>query len=278
MSARNYVFTDNNPETNQPAWPDAVKYATWQRERGENGTEHLQGYVELKSSRRLAFVKAILPRAHWEVRRGTQQQARDYARKNDTRIDGPWEHGVWEPHLPGRRSDLLAVKEAIDNGTKELDLWETHFGDMCRYHKAFQEYKRAKLPDRDWITRVYILIGPPGCGKTSFCKRVAPDAYWKVRSGNDSNWWDGYDGHDDVVIDEFYGWIKYDTLLRLIDRYPYMVECKGGFRKFTAKRIFITSNREWRQWYPGVTDLSALERRISEFGVIITDMTQSLIE
>jgi len=277
MAARNYVFTENNPSTNQPSWPECIKYASWQLERGADGTPHLQGYIELSSSRKLAFVKAILPRAHWEIRRGTQAQAREYSRKEDTRIDGPWEHGTYEPHLPGKRSDLLAVKDAIDTGMSEPDLWETHFGDMCRYHKAFNEYKRAKHEDRNWPTRVYLVIGPPGCGKTRYCARNAPTAYWKSRTGNDNQWWDGYDGHSDVVIDEFYGWIRYDTLLRLIDRYPLLVECKGGTRKFVARRIFITSNRDWRDWYPNIGDMGALERRINEFGVRVIDFNENLI-
>jgi len=278
MAARNWIFTDNNPESNSPSWPEAVKYASWQRERGENGTEHLQGYLELTGPRRLAFVKAILPRAHWEVRRGTQSQAREYSRKDDTRIDGPWEHGTYEPHLPGTRSDLLAVKEAIDSGMSNKDLWQTHFPDMCRYHKAFKEYTGSKLEDRSWPTRIYLVIGPTGTGKTRWCRRNAPDAYWKTRTGNDSLWWDGYTGQSDVIIDDFYGWIRFDTMLRLCDRSPYMVEFKGGSIKFVARRIFITSNKPWREWWDvGANLFSAFERRITEFGVEITDLEQDLI-
>jgi len=277
-AARNWVFTDNNPENDQPSWPEPVKYACWQKERGENGTVHLQGYIELRGPRKLAFVKDILPRAHWEIRRGTQAQAREYSRKEDTRIDGPWEHGTYEPHAQGQRNDILALKAAIDNGTEEWQLWEEFFPLMRFNYKAMEHYRLISQPDRDWVTRTYLVIGPPGVGKTSFCKRVAPNAYWKQRSGNDSQWWDGYIGQSDVVIDEFYGWIKYDTLLRLIDRYPYMVEVKGAMRKFLAKRIFITSNKRWRDWYPNVDDIRALERRIDEFGTEITDLSQTLLE
>ena len=76
-------------------------------------------------------------------------------------------------------------------------------------------------------------------------------------------WWDGYEGQDVVVIDEFYGWFEWDYLLRLTDRYPLILEGKaisGGFQ-FTSKIIIFTSNKHWNNWYPNIQDRSPLERR-----------------
>lgn len=72
-----------------------------------------------------------------------------------------------------------------------------------------------------------------------------PKAYWKQRS----NWWDGYAGHEAVILDEFYGWLPFDLLLRLCDRYPLMVETKGGQTQFAAKTICITTNMLPCNWY-----------------------------
>lgn len=65
-----------------------------------------------------------------------------------------------------------------------------------------------------------------------------------------------------MIIDDFYGWIKYSTLLRLLDRYPMRVEYKGGQANFLAKTIIFTSNRHPSEWYK--MDNSALMRRITE--------------
>ncbi|UJO02092.1 Rep [Molossus molossus associated circovirus 3] len=276
--SRNWIFTDNNPEHDEPDWPDCVKYAIWQKERGENGTEHLQGYVEFKSSKKLTAVKAILPRAHWEIRRGTQQQAMDYASKEDTRIGGPWTFGILTVNAQGTRNDLLALKQALDEGTSMKQIAQDHFVTMKGAHKWAYLYRSLMMPERDWITRVYILIGPSGCGKTTFCKRNCPNAYWKLQHSGNNEWWDGYDGQRDVVLDEFYGWIKWNTLLRLIDASPLRVEIKGGSTQFLARRLFITSNRDIDAWYPNIVDKSALERRIREFGVVITDFNQDIID
>ena len=50
-------------------------------------------------------------------------------------------------------------------------------------------------------------------------------------------------------MDDFYGWVKYDEMLKICDRYPYRVPIKGGFRQFTSECIIITSNSEPDQWY-----------------------------
>ncbi len=276
--SRNWVFTDNNPEQDEPEWPDHVKYAIWQKERGVNGTEHLQGYVELKNSSPIATLKAILPRAHWEIRRGSQQQAMDYASKEDTRIGGPWTFGILTVNAQGTRNDLLALKQALDEGTSMKQIAQDHFVTMNKAHKWAYLYRSLTMGERDWITRVYILIGPSGCGKTTFCKRNCKDAYWKLQHSGNNEWWDGYDGQRDVVLDEFYGWIKWNTLLRLIDASPLRVEIKGGSTQFLARRLFITSNRDIDAWYPNIVDKSALERRIREFGVVITDFNQDIID
>ncbi|UJO02088.1 Rep [Molossus molossus associated circovirus 1] len=274
--ARNWIFTDNNPERHEPDWPDTVKYAIWQLERGAEGTQHLQGYVEFKHSTPLTRCKSILPRAHWEVRRGTQQQAIDYCSKQNTREAGPWTFGELALASQGARNDLLELKRAIDEGKREIELYE--HSAMWKYRSSALAYRNLTCPRRDHITRVYLCIGPTGCGKTSFCKRVAPEAYWKFRSPGSNEWWDGYDRHSDVVIDEFYGWIKYDTLLRLIDSSPLSVEIKGGVVQFVARRLFITSNRDLDDWYPGITDKSALQRRIREFGLRVTDFNQNIVD
>lgn len=61
--------------------------------------------------------------------------------------------------------------------------------------------------------------------------------------------------------DDFYGWMPYDTLLRLCDRYPLLIETKGGQTIFLAKTIIITSNNTPAQWYKNV-NLKAFIRRV----------------
>jgi hypothetical protein len=65
-----------------------------------------------------------------------------------------------------------------------------------------------------------------------------------------------------VIIDEFYGWLPYDLLLRLCDRYPLLLETKGGQVQCSANTVIITSNLNPSQWYKNVYH-KALYRRIT---------------
>lgn len=109
---------------------------------------------------------------------------------------------------------------------------------------------------------VIVLQGPTGTGKSKWCMDNYPDAYWKQRG----NWWDNYSGEETVIIDEYYGWLPYDFLLRLCDRYPLLVEIKGGQVQFNSKRIIFTTNAVPNTWYKNVY-WPAFERRVNEWHV-----------
>ena len=57
------------------------KYLIYGREVGDEGTPHLQGYVQLKKITRLTGMKKLHPTAHWEVAKGTEEQNRTYCSK-----------------------------------------------------------------------------------------------------------------------------------------------------------------------------------------------------
>lgn len=75
------------------------KLFIYQRERGEQGTPHLQGYVEFKSRQRLTALVGKFPGIHWTPSRGNRDRNVEYCSKNDTRDAGtePVTHGFPEP-------------------------------------------------------------------------------------------------------------------------------------------------------------------------------------
>ena len=145
------------------------------------------------------------------------------------------------------------IEEIADN---EFDLW-------VRYYRAFEKYLLMKTPARTWKTNVHVLQGPTGTGKSKWAMDNFPSAYWKQRS----NWWDGYTGHESVVLDEFYGWLPFDLLLRLCDRYPLMVETKGGQTQFAAKTIVITTNMLPCNWYKSCY-FPSFARRVDQWHIL----------
>lgn len=175
----------------------------------------------------------------------------------------------------GQRTDLEKVVNLVRSGTTNLST----IADECpreyiMYNRGIREYIRAVRPiePRDFKTETTIFWGEPGTGKSRKAYEEAKGfgtVYYKPRG----EWWDGYQQQTSVIIDDFYGWIKYDELLKLTDRYPYQVPIKGGYEVFNSKFIFITSNKPYPEWYrfDGYNTASAaLSRRIDRcirFGV-----------
>lgn len=258
MRCRNYIFTlfNVNPTTLLQKLENCahLRYAIFQEEECPNtNRRHLQGYIEFTKAIRIPTIKHQFGRQiHLERRRGTRQEARDYCRKEETRVSGPYECGEWRTDQ-GKRNDLETIREKIKAGVSETEIADQHFGSWVRYRKSFTAYRELQFGRRDWKSSVTIYYGEPGVGKT---RRVYDDherasIYEVPRPNGGVVWWDGYQPHihTTIILDDFYGWIPYTEMLRLMDRYPYRVPVKGGFTEFLAKNIYITSNVHWTQWY-----------------------------
>ncbi len=261
---------------------DVVRYSIGQLERCPSSSRlHIQGYTELRNPMRVpgfkgTFGPGVREIVHVEPRRGTREQAREYCRKEDTRVSGPWETGEWTGGGSGRRTDLAALKVSIDDGADDVALWEGHFTHMLRYHKAVGTYRLLKAAalgskQRDILCRVY--YGRTGTGKSHRAFKEAAcevESFYVLPQGRGDIWFDGYIGQRGLIIDEFYGWIQWSLLLRILDKYPLQVPIKGGFVAASWTHIWITSNSCPDQWYDvsKVGTLEPLKRRLTKVEVM----------
>lgn len=268
--AKYWCFTENvDPEVIVPAieiegLPSGITYFCAQLEQGQR--LHLQGYVELEARQRVTWLKRNLSQtAHFEIRRGTQEEAIAYCCKKDaTTVDGTFvEFGEKTDEKKGKRNDLLDVKAMLDDGCSEREIAEQHFGSWCRYAKSFSVYRQliAKKRNPDEGVEVIIHYGPTRAGKSRLARESYPDAYIKPVG---SQWFDNYIGQETVIFEEYGGhWMPYGTLLSISDRYPCTVPVKGGHVEFSAKRLIFTTNRHPKQWYKG-DYYDAFEARITK--------------
>jgi len=230
---------------------------------------HWQGYIEIKNRKGNKGFKDILncKTAHIERACGNAAENEKYCTKLDTKVVDENSFFFGKPCVAGQRSDLSALQTDLQSGMSMLELSDAHFGPFLHYSRSIREYKLLHTPPRKWLTELHIVTGKSGIGKSRNAWNDYPDAYPLRKCNTGTLWWDGYENHETVIIDDFYGWMPFDTLLRIADRYPMLVDTKGGAVQFTAKRIIITSNDIPKDWYPNVSCIpkrwNALLRRIT---------------
>ncbi|XP_019625508.1 PREDICTED: uncharacterized protein LOC109470864 [Branchiostoma belcheri] len=227
------------------------------------GTPHLQGYVNFSTKVRTTQVKGHLgDRCHVEKAVGNDHDNERYCSK-----DGNVVERMGHPIRQGQRNDLTAATNFLQENDGDLSALAQEMPEtFVRHHRGLEAYvSYARLqPARDFLTRCFVFVGPPGCGKSRLVREYLPDdttTYYKPEGG----WFDGYMGQSDVVLNDFHGDIPRPTFLNMVDRYPLRVPIKGGFVNFAARRVWITTNIFPNHWYTNDHDPAAIFRRITLF-------------
>lgn len=223
----------------------------------EGKTPHYQGYLQMRNAKGFsAMKKSFVKGAHFEVSKGSARQNIDYCSKEGKTF-------IWgTPTEQGKRNDLAVIKDHLINGgsLREIIIESV----KC----SLQQIQYAKLvlpyiePPRQ-IQDINIIWnwGASGCGKTYDCISKYPDAFRPTTS----RWWQGYDGQEVVLFDDFRAnWCEFDRLLVFMDRYPFTVEIKGGSRQVQFHTLYITSPFHPRDMFHNNEDINQILRRCTE--------------
>lgn len=220
------------------------------------GTPHLQGYFYKESKISFRKIKLNFQTMRIAVAKGTAEQNKIYCSKSGN----IFEKGV----LPkqGKRNDLTLIKEVVDEGYNMRAILQMVTNvPQVKFAETYLKYYEQQ---RNWIMNVKWYCGASGTGKTQGAIREMGDGFYMVE---DTKWFEGYDGHENVIFDELRpeDW-KYSRLLRLLDSTPCRVETKGGSRQFLARNIIITSCVHPQDW-PTTENNKQLLRRINEIKI-----------
>jgi hypothetical protein len=161
-------------------------------------------------------------------------------------------------------------------GATVKEICDDHAEVFIKYSTGISRFINVYAPRRDFKTEVFWFYGPTGSGKSYTAqRRGGADAYHKM-GGN--KWWDGYDNHSDVVINDYRtNLCPFNELLRLLDMYPHRVEGKGVSMEFVARRVYITCPKDPRDVWTGEDgkereDIEQLLRRVEH----VVEFTQRL--
>jgi len=258
VRSRGWVFTINNytedDENNCFDLHLSCVYMVVGKERGERrDTPHLQGFVYFQSARTFSAVRDKLPRAHISVMRGTVDQAADYCMKEGDY----YEHGV-RPMSQKRKGECGAEAIAERWRLAKSGSFEELPPEQIKVYEYI--YRRSLVVvDRPDLDNVWVF-GQSGCGKSRWVRDTHPVFYSKPMS----KWWDGYNGEDVVVLDDFdpsHGKFLGYFLKIWADHYAFNAEVKGGMLKIRPKTVIVTSQYRIEDCFESKEDVDAIVRR-----------------
>jgi hypothetical protein len=259
--SRSWVFTLNNYTEEefrvvQEDWE--CRFLVVGKEVGEEGTPHLQGYIVFPCIKRITGMKKLSGRAHWEQAKGDADSNVAYCSKEGdvfTRGDKPvsqkrkGEMNV-ERYERAWKAARIGDLEAID-----ADIRFSHYRTCKEIGKDFM----IKPDDASETTGLW-YYGEAGSGKSRTARAEFPDSYLKMAN----KWWDGYQAHPTVILDDFGRDHKVlgHHLKIWSDRYSFLAETKGGAIHIRPEVLCVTSQYSIEEiWSEDLETQAALKRR-----------------
>lgn len=230
---------------------DKCQYLIIAKEVGDSGTPHLQGYIEF--TRKHSYMKFVTMtgRNFWaRPRSGSQKEAKEYCQKTA-------EYREWgEPRRQGNVKESMRLEtmvDAIEEGSRPSELVRSGVVDSTQKLAVMDKLINVLEKKRLHKTEVIYLYGETGTGKTRSAIKYFADILGKeeddptifddifITSGS-LKWFDGYQSHKYMIIDNFRHYHQQgNSILRLLDRYPYSLGGKGAHRQMLATHIIFTT-------------------------------------
>jgi len=262
--------------------PDIVR-AVWQEEQSPStGVLHIQGYLELAKEKRWRNVFTILSytsdgdeaRAWCEPAKGTPWENHTYCTKPERTGFHRFVKGTFtEPRSEKRARKKVRHEDMMDDITDKkmtvTDIAKRYPEEYLRQSRGIQELVnrlRDPIPIREVTT--IVIHGYTGVGKSRWAHQYAHwhgFSMWTKKNtvANAQQWFQGYDGQDVILLDDFDGCTPFRELLNWLDIYDAQVDQKGGSAQLRNHTFIITSNQEPSAWYrESASTLAPLMRRL----------------
>ncbi|RHZ88756.1 hypothetical protein Glove_21g279 [Diversispora epigaea] len=171
---------------------------------------------------------------HIEKAKGSYEEASNYCKAEFMQIKGTYE-------------DLNEKNYKLYDGQKKRKRVEDpnqyfEYGTPTKHRRIFteKEINPKKLKrEHFWRPVIFYFYGEGGSGKTGLVNKLFSNELYSKPDNQKAgkNYWNDYNGKDNVLLDEFYTKITWSDAC-------YNVESKyGGFQPFIAKYIFLTNTQ-----------------------------------
>lgn len=245
-----------------------------QFERGESGRAHLQFAVYFKHARSLQSVGGLdvwPQRPHLEPVKGSVEDCVKYCTKDDGRLGSSVEVG--DRPAQGKRSDLIAIYRLLrEEGKTVRHAADLYPGSFMRYGRAFHT-ARYMFKEPEVERNCILFYGATRTFKSRNAAYVLGERPFYDHFG--WKWWDGYEGEDIVIFDDF-DWTQVEirAFLKLAEYRPMRGQTKGAHVSVGAKWYIFTSNEALELWWEGSIQgphREALEERF-KYIIHLTDV------
>ncbi len=293
-AARKYQLTINNPVEhgfshdvikNQISYFSSCFYWCLSDEIGENSTLHTHVYLAFRNAVEFDTIQKHFYGAHIENAQGSHTENRDYILKqgkwaddpkHETSIEGTFEESGPVPEERSKKETqskevLNMIYDGCDNEeiVKAFPSQINHLKNIDMFRETITS-KRYKDTFRE-LTVCYIW-GKTGVGKTrSVMEKYGYSNVYRVTDY--AHPFDGYDGQDVILFDEFRSDLPVKDMLKYLDGYPLSLPCRYNNKTACYTKVYVISNIPFEEQYPNVKNeepetIAALRRRFDSGGIM----------
>ena len=297
QSSRKYLLTINNPVDHGYTHEQirsilseflGLQYWCMCDEIGEQGTPHTHIYIVSANGIMFDTMYGKFYGAHIDKANGSNQQNRDYVRKegkwqddakHETSLPDTFEEwGELPPDRTHKESQSEQIVQMIRDGMSNAEILTeipTAYNKLTYIEQARQTLLHEENKNKWRNLDVTYLWGETGAGKTrSVMEKYGYSNVYQVT--NYEHPFDGYQGQNVIIFEEFRSSLKIDDMLKFLDGYPLMLPCRYADKVACYTKVFIISNYSLEQQYPNVQQdnprtWSAFCRRIHKVEYMAND-------
>lgn len=272
---RKWLLTINNPKEKEMTHEQikiilskfkAVKYWCMCDEiGGKQNTYHTHLFIKGDTPIKFNTVKNKFPTAHIDYCRGTNQENRDYIRKEgkykgtdkeETNLKDTFEEsGECPGEHQGKRNDYSLLYDCIKEGMSNFDILEMNANYMVDLDKI--EYCRQIVKEEEFKNKIRELeveyrFGHTGTGKSrTIIEHYGFENVFRIT--DQKHPFDTYAGQDVIVFEEFYSSnFRISEMLNYLDIYPLVLPCRYRNKIACYTKVFINSNIPLEKQYTEV--------------------------